>query len=226
MGSLFLLSLLFIFTMKHIENISDLFTRGFVESPLLESFETGKLYLPTGKIVACDPLISKEMPAFQQQFPSGDFSVLVHKERESNCVAYVEIIFGSNEIVSWEMATREDENVSELKEGEVFGYPVESGMGCFMDAETQECLEHLEKTLFHRKGADFMGIYEEFFHDHFFDENGAIDQYAFLKPEEENPGNIFAFETGYGEGFYASYIGFDKDRQPMKIVTEFIEIES
>ena len=75
-----------------------------------------------------------------------------------------------------------------------------------------------------RKGDDFMGIYEEFFHEHFFDENGAIDQFAFLKPNDDKKGNIFAFETGYGEGFYASYIGFDEENIPVKMVTEFIEI--
>ena len=48
----------------------------------------------------------------------------------------------------------------------------------------------------------------------------------FLKPDEEKPGNIFAFETGYGEGFYASYIGFGAENQPVKIITEFIEIKS
>ena len=69
-----------------------------------------------------------------------------------------------------------------------------------------------------------MGIYEEFFHDYFFDEKGAIDQYAFLKPADGHPGTIFAFETGYGEGFYASYIAYDKDHKPVKIITEFIEI--
>lgn len=69
-----------------------------------------------------------------------------------------------------------------------------------------------------------MGIYEEFFHEYFFDEKGAIDQYAFLKPADEHPGTIFAFETGYGEGFYASYIAYDKDHKPVKIITEFIEI--
>ena len=99
-------------------------------------------------------------------------------------------------------------------------------MGCFVDAETQDSLNHLENRLFHRKGADFMGIYEEFFHSHFFDENGAIDQLAFLKPDEEKPGNIFAFETGYGEGFYACYIGFDEQKNPTKIIAEFIEIKS
>ena len=211
--------------MTHLENIAKLFSKNFVESPLIETFEVGKINLPTGKIVACDPLITSEMNPFKVNFPTGEFSVFVHKERESNCIAYVEIVFGDVEISEWKMATTDGQNIEDLQGEEIFGYPVESGMGSFMDVETQDCLNHLEKRLFHRKGADFMGIYEEFFHQHFFDENGAIDQYAFLKPEEEKTGNIFAFETGYGEGFYASYIAFGNDNQPLKVVTEFIEIQ-
>ncbi|SIQ21981.1 Protein of unknown function [Chryseobacterium sp. RU37D] len=210
--------------MKHIENIQNLFSKNFVESPLLESFEVGKIYLSSGKLVACDPLITNDMKPFMTEFPNGDFSVLLHKERESNCVAYAEIIFSHAEISDWKLATTEGQNVKDLADGEVFGYPVESGMGCFMDMDTQNNLNELEQKLYHRKGADFMGIYEEFFHDEFFDEDGAIDQYAFLKPSESYPGTIFAFETGYGEGFYASYIAYDKANAPVKIITEFIEI--
>ncbi len=210
--------------MNHIDNISKLFSKNFVENTLIETFEAGKINLPTGKLAACDPLITNDMREFKVHFPDGEFPVLVHKEKESNCVAYVEIIFGNEPIAEWKLATTEGQNLEDLGEDEVFGYPVESGMGSFMDVETQDCLNHLEKRLFHRKGADFMGIYEEFFHEHFFDENGAIDQFAFLKPDEEKSGNIFAFETGYGEGFYASYIGFGEDNQPIKIITEFIEI--
>jgi hypothetical protein len=212
--------------MSHLKNIAQLFTKNFIENPLIESFDAGKIHLPTGRIVACDPLITNDMKDFKIHFPQGKFPVLIHKERESNCIAYAEIIFSNDEIIDWKIATTEDQNVEELKEEEIFGYPVESGMGCFMDLETQDCLNHLETKLFHRKGAEFMGIYEEFFHQHFFDENGAIDQHAFLKPAEDNEGNIFAFETGYGEGFYASYIGFGKDNQPIKLITEFIEIGS
>lgn len=212
--------------MVHIDNIAKIFSKNFVESPLLETFEVGKINLPTGKLVACDPLITNDMREFKVHFPDGEFPVLVHKEKESNCIAYVEIVFGDDEIANWKLATTDGQNVEDLKGEEIFGYPVESGMGCFMDVETQESLNFLEQKLFHRKGADFMGIYEEFFHEHFFDENGAIDQFAFLKPDEEKQGAIFAFETGYGEGFYASYIGFGKDNNPLKIITEFIEIES
>ncbi|WP_288436415.1 DUF4241 domain-containing protein [uncultured Chryseobacterium sp.] len=210
--------------MKHIENIKKLFSKDFVESPLLESFEVGKIYLSSGKLVACDPLITNDMLPFATEFPKGDFPVILHKERESNCVAYAEIKFDTSEIKEWKMAITPGQDIKELAEGEVFGYPVESGMGCFMDVDTQNSLNELEQRLYQNKGGDFMGIYEEFFHDYFFDEKGAIDQFAFLKPAKEHPGTIFAFETGYGEGFYASYIAYNKDQKPVKIITEFIEI--
>ena len=210
--------------MTHLENISKLFSKNFVESPLLESFDAGKINLPTGKLVACDPLLTNDMLPFNINFPKGEFPVLVHKERESNCIAYVEIVFSEKEISQWKLATTEGQNTKDLKAEEIFGYPVESGMGCFMDKETQHHLNELEQKLFKRKGADFMGIYEEFFHEHFFDEKGAIGQFAFLKPNEEKNGTIFAFETGFGEGFYASYIAFDKENLPVKAITEFIEI--
>ena len=210
--------------MTHLENIKKLFSKDFVESPMLESFDVGNLYLATGNIVACDPLITNDMLPFTTVFPTGDFPVTVHKERESNCIAYVEVVFSSEKISHWELAVTENQNVKELSEGEVFGYPVESGMGCLMDVRTQADLNELEQKLYHSKGVDFMGIYEEFFHEHFFDEKGAIDQFAFLKPSEEHPGTIFAFEAGYGEGFYASYIGLSENGKPVKLITEFIEI--
>ena len=210
--------------MNHIENIKKHFTKSFVESPLIETFEVGNLYLTTGKLVLCDPLITSEMPTFTTDFPKGEFPVLVHKEIESNCIAYVEVVFSNSEITTWKLATSEGQIIDDLQEGEIFGYPVESGMGCLMDLETQQNLNLLEQHLFKRKGNDFMGIYEEFFHEHFYQEEGAINQYAFLKPNDDKPGNLFAFETGYGEGFYATYIGFDQNDSPVKIVSELVEI--
>lgn len=211
--------------MQHIDNLKKLFNRDFVESPLIESFDAGFLHLASGRIVACDPLITNDKLPFKTQFPKGDFPIYIHKERESNCIAYVELVFSKKPIDYWQLATCLDQHIEDLREGEIFGYPVESGMGCLMDTETQESLNELEQKLFRRKGDDFMGIYEEFFHEYFFDENGAIDQYAVLKPNGEQKHNIVAFEAGYGEGFYASYIGFDKSRAPVKLITEFIEVE-
>ena len=47
--------------MSHLENISKLFSKNFVENPMLETFEAGKIHLPSGKLVACDPLITHDM---------------------------------------------------------------------------------------------------------------------------------------------------------------------
>ena len=211
--------------MDHIENIKKLFSKNFVENPLLETYEAGEIYISSGFIVASDPLISPDHSAFTQEFPKGNFQVLVHKERESNCVAYAEIVFDKSKIAeNWTLALGDNQNIKDLKEGEVFGYPVESGMVSFMDKDAQASLNSLEQELFHKKGADFMGIYEEFFHSHFFDENGAIDQFSILKPYNNKKENFVAFETGYGEGFYASYIGYSRDNQPIKLISEFIEI--
>ena len=210
--------------MNHFENIKKLFTKNFIESPLIETFEPGNINITTGKLVVCDPLITSEMPAFNADFPTGEFPVLVHKEIESNCIAYLEVVFSNLEITTWRLATSEGQNIDDLQEEEIYGFPVESGMGCLMDHETQQNLNLLEQHLFKRKGEDFMGIYEEFFHEHFFEHEGAINQYAFLKPNDEKIGNLFAFETGYGEGFYATYIGFDKNNIPVKLISEFVEI--
>ena len=161
----------------------------------------------------------------QQEFPKGDFPVHIYKETESNCIAYAEIVFDKNNPADyWQLALCEGQKLADLKDEELYGYLVESGMGSFMDKDSQHLLNQLEKELFAQKGADFMGIYEEFFHSHFFNENGAVDQFSVLKPYSDKKENIVAFETGYGEGFYATYIGYSKDNQPVKLISEFIEI--
>lgn len=211
--------------MNHIDNIKKLFSKNFVENPLLETYEVGNIHISSGFIVASDPLISPDHSAFTQEFPKGDFPVLLHKERESNCIAYAEIVFDKSQIAeNWSLALCDNQNLKDLKDEEIYGYLVESGMGSLMDKDSQTALNQLEQELFHKKGADFMGIYEEFFHSHFFDENGAVDQFALLKPYDNRSENLVAFETGYGEGFYASYIGYSKDNQVVKLITEFIEI--
>ena len=89
----------------------------------------------------------------------------------------------------------------DLAEGEVFGYPVESGMGCFMDYETQKLLNALEQEMFQKKQMILKEFMQNFFHEHFYEQDGAVHQYTLLKPYLDKDNNIFAFETGFGEAF-------------------------
>lgn len=211
--------------MSHIGNIKKLFSKQFIESPVIDTFDGGNIHLSSGRVVICDPVITPDKTAFNQLFPTGDFPVYIHKEKDSNCIAYSEVVFGQDEITNWVLALCDDQKERDLAEGEIFGFPVESGMASIMDFETQKSLNTLEQELYQKKAADFLGIYEEFFHPNFYESNGAIDQFAMLKPYNDKLDNLLTFEAGYGEGFYASYIGYNKNKEPQKLVTEFIEIE-
>lgn len=45
------------------------------------------------------------------------------------------IKFTNEQAIEWEIATRAGQELKQLKEDELFGYGVNMGMGCFMDAE-------------------------------------------------------------------------------------------
>ena len=210
--------------MKHLINLTKLFSENLADNILIDTYEVNDLHVSSGKLIACDPLLTNDKTPFLTKFPIGDFPVSIHKEKESNCIAYVEVTFSQNKIKNWELALCENQNLKDLAEGETFGYPGQSGMGCIMDLETQVALNDLEAKLYQRKGDDFLGIYEEFFYPYFFDNDGMTKQFALVKPDDERPENMIAFETGYGEGFYASYIAFDKENKPVKIISEFVEM--
>jgi hypothetical protein len=210
--------------MKHLENIQQLFSKNFVENPLIESFDCGEIYLSSGKLLACDPLLTNDMQPFDVLFPKGNFPVIVHQEKENHQIAYVEIVFSNENCISWQMGMTKDQDIQVLKKNEIYGFPVASGMAAFMDEETQSDLNHLEHQLFLAKGDEFLGIFEEFFQEAFFEKDNLVKSYALVKPDLEKQNNIFAFDTGESEGFYASYIGMDTNGKPVKIVMELIEI--
>ena len=90
--------------MSHLENISKLFLK-FCRKSNARNFRGRKIHLPSGKLVACDPLITHDMKEFVIHFPVGDFPVLYTKERDSNCIAYVEIVFSkmNNNSLKWQL---------------------------------------------------------------------------------------------------------------------------
>jgi hypothetical protein len=48
------------------------------------------------------------------------------------------IKFKESKAVRWKMAIKKGQDPSILEEDEVFGYPVDSGVGCFMDYKTSQ----------------------------------------------------------------------------------------
>src|SRR5689334_7637119 len=83
----------------------------------------GDLSLPTGQLVACDPLVFPEMEPFSLPMPRGAFPVIlsIAQIATDQRVAFATIRFRQSSPVAWDMLTVGDQDTATLKEGEVFG---------------------------------------------------------------------------------------------------------
>jgi hypothetical protein len=174
----------------------------------------GDLNVTSGRVVACDPLVSPDVEPFDRRVPDGAFPVLLsvaHFEDDDRRVAAAMLRFAGRAVASWELAVRPGEEPSALSEGEVFGYPVDSGTGCFMDAETARLvLSNVDEEDF----ADaLVGEMEKTYEDTWSWANVALDA--------EAGHNIVAFSAGVGDGLYASYFGLDEAGEVVCLVTDF-----
>ena len=73
---------------------------------ILERRRVPDLHLPTGRLVACDPLVAPETEPFSIAVPRGTFPVhaIVAKMRDETRPAYVVIEFSENRPHRWEIA--------------------------------------------------------------------------------------------------------------------------
>jgi hypothetical protein len=196
--------------------LEDSFTKGFsiVEEGtpyLFQCQNIGSINVRTGKIVACDPLNTEAVDAFVNQFPLGNFPVeLAIADIETDeRIAFARIKFSEAKPVRWEFALLEGQRMEDLQEGEIFGYPVDSGLGCFMDLSALEVYE-----AYARKNKKY---HEEIF-DQMDEAYKDTRTWYLWKSKEET---IAMFTTGYGDDVYQSYVGFDREGAICRLVTDF-----
>jgi hypothetical protein len=192
---------------------------------VLTPYHAGKLVLTSGKLVACDPLVFPGTDPFAANFIPGCYPIILslarNQEKNNPTVVYAMLRLSEQVPVRWEMATRPGECLSSLKEREVFGYGVDSGIGCFMDADAAQVLvdnnwdaETYEETLTSKL-------------DELLEEDRSLGfMLANLCVDESTRGNVIAFTSGLGDGFYSSYFGYDAQDNIVNVVTDFCIFDS
>ncbi len=188
----------------------------------------GELYLSTGKILACDPLVGLyDTPAYTRCVPPGRYPVVASvafTEDAGNRFAAVKLEFSPARAVNWEMALIPGQNAATLSNDDIFGFPVDAGLGCFCDAATQSLYNQWQEKYFetYPKGDMYTDFLEPAFlqnADNPEDPNSVGDWLNFELPE--NPGhNIIMFNSGYGDGVYACYWGLAKDGEICSLVVD------
>ena len=157
----------------------------------VESIAT--LHLPTGKIVACDPLVNAETLPFDRTVPPGDYPVDVCVSRER--VAAVRIVFAAGTPTRW---VAED------------SYGVDTGLGCFMDATTAALLVERQTALL-----ETQNYYDDVI------ANQLTGRWLDHHPVADRPENCAIVQSGLGDGLYTTYWGLDASDTPLCLVTDF-----
>lgn len=186
--------------------------------------QVAELVAPSGRLIACDPcnLDSESFRRghtgpFVRTVPAGKYPVILciaDAPSGHGGVACAMVRFREERTTVWEMAVLPGQDPATLPLGEFFGYGVDTGMGCFIDAATAGKLtkDNHDRLLIDelpdalcpslssgQKGKDGVGL--------------SVDR--------ESGGNLVAFSSGYGDGGYVSYWGIGASGEPCCLVTDF-----
>lgn len=174
-------------------------------------FELGTLEAPTGRIIACDPFVTFDTGPFAHTVAPGAYRVAlaiarVSPDDERVAAALLEIRPGIP-IVGWELAR--------LAAHDSFGYAVDAGMGCFMDAQAAQA--------FAAAGND-PAVDPDLYANELLerlDRSRNTVTWLLHVPPESGGGNVAMFSSGWGDGVYDTYVGIAADGSVVCFVTDF-----
>lgn len=200
----------------------------------VDTLDIGEVNLPTGEILTCDPLVELgEAKTYIQKTPVGKFPVkicVVPSEDYGDRYACVKVEFSKNKPVVYELAvTGNEEEMDEAKEDEYYGFGVDTGMGCVADKKNQDEYVKYWKKLEEEEGADnpYDDIFEELLEESFKKspkyQRDCGDWANFIIPNSDL--NIPVFASGWGDGYYPCYFGYDEKGELCGFYIHFIDIE-
>lgn len=170
----------------------------------------GRVSLPSGHIVACDPLTAGPCPPFIQSVLPGRYDVdlsLMRSPGAGERIAMARIKFTTRQPAVWVMALTKGEDLKKLSPGGYYGYQAESGTAAFMDADavSQADFAHLDDI-------DVLLVT--------LTENYKPQRY-WLEQALNRRLNVVMFSSGDGPGSYPSYFGIDDEGDVCTLVTDF-----
>ncbi|HIS46147.1 MAG TPA: DUF4241 domain-containing protein [Candidatus Scybalocola faecigallinarum] len=210
------------------------FTEKKIGNAQVDTLDIGTVHFPTGTILACDPLVELgEALPFIQTVPAGTYPVticVVPSETYGDRYACVKVAISDNKPVRYEMGMVGAENLDEeLQEDEFFGFFVDAGMGCIADLKAQEAFKaYWEQREMEDESIDpyndlFCDLLEENFQAHPQYQRDGGDWLNWTVPGTDC--NIPIFASGWGDGVYPCYFGYDAEGNVCGMYIRFIDIE-
>ena len=167
----------------------------------------GRLRMPSGRLVAVDPGWLSPTPREEWVAPftaavrPGVYPValaVLHwsDDPAHRRVAAAKLTIRNRPVASWKLALRPGQDVGTLREGEFFGFGVDGGQASFFDAAATPGLVRWAERDWEAFSAPLMRVRE--------------DEVVELV-DADSGANLIAFETGWGDGDYPTWIGRTAD---------------
>lgn len=211
-------------------DLESYFTSEEIAGEKMEVMEIGNVSLPSGKVVVRDPLVSlnaNQSPYFVQA-PKGNFPVtiaVVKSEDWGDRYAVVKVEFAKEKPIVYREALVGIEELEGVIEDDFFGFGVDAGLACITDSEV---LPFVDKFV---NETDVDNLYDDYFAE------------LFIQSYKDNPNNqrdagdwinwkvpntsyqISMFASGFGDGEYPVYFGYDANENICGLYIQFIDIE-
>ena len=191
------------------------FTEKVIGNMGVDVLDIGAVHFPTGMIFACDPLVELEdTPPFIQTIPAGTYPVkicVVPSEKYGDRYACVKVEVSGEKPVRYELGMTGKEDLDEeLGEDDYFGFGVDAGMGCVADIHPYNDL--------------FCDLLEENAKAHPKYQGNYGDWLNWTVPDTDC--NLPIFASGWGDGYYPVYFGYDAKGEVCAVYVRFIDIEA
>ena len=212
--------------------------RQFVKSETRFFLTVGTVDVPSGKVIAADPLSYLSgahviAPVLKREIPSGSYPAEVSICRSPQmgvrmCTARLKI--KDTKAVRYELAESEEKTAAfKAKDGVLHGFPVDAGMMCFIDAKAAENYKTFLDD-WHTDNPD-KNHYDDYFAAFFAESGKKLPQYQraggdFI--EWQNPYSserMVQIASGFGDGFYHGFWGFDDSGEVCELVVPLVDAD-
>lgn len=210
--------------------------RQFVKSNTRFFLTVGQVDVPSGRVVVADPLCYMFgehviAPVLKREIPKGTYPAEVALFRNGlagirMCTARLKI--KDTEAVRYEFAESVEETAAaKFKDGVMHGFPVDAGMMCFCDSEGAKAFgAFLGK--WHKDNPD-KNHYDDYFAAFFAESYKNLPQFqrndgdfiAWTNPE--NSQRLVMIASGFGDGFYQSFWGFDDKGEICELIVPMVD---
>ena len=195
-----------------------------IDTVAFRVIEIGQLIITSGRVAAADPFVGlTAAKPFVQAVPNGAFRIRLavgdhpSGDVKDNRVSFARVDFTDRPVARWSMALIEGQVAATLKEGEIFGYPVDAGTGSFFDPAVQPAIDAMYALK--------PDIYDDWQTEG--ENNGpkVVGPYSFVLMLPAGTANVAMFHSGWGDGFYTSWFGFDADGKVAALLTDFNTVD-